>query len=378
MRSPCLRSTVRTVSVVATALGALLSTSTARSQMGMLKVGHEQIRLDLEMLLFGYERIRPDRVDAKLICVSGTHAVWMTWKVIESTRQDVVQTYTCRFYRQALTEPDAVLIEFWRSAGQGGGGRGGRIMADGTVLFVGGGGLSGGYWLEGYRIDGKRFRIDVGRIPVAGLDADGILLHSEFSTPQARNGANPVEFVPFLTVGRGGGVELGPKVEVVPPGVKRFLSQEPVRSGDRFAWIHDGSLHVFDLRGRTTTKTRFKAPLAKDDYVSAYDGETVVAGLYAFDAKTGAVLGGQDLSKRPVCLAGVFAVRHRVGYYHKGGNLMAVDLTSPEGASVVLAPAKDVPSAETDAGLIVWDGAKWVTVPWVKEWKGGAETCKKG
>ena len=99
-------------------------------------------------------------------------------------------------------------------------------------------------------------------------------------------------------------------------------------------------------------------------------GETAVSGIGVYDAKTGEFrrLREQRLPDGTRFVPGVVAVRHRIGYCFANGHLMAVDSTASTASPRHLIEAKSGTVAETDDGLIVWNGKKWVTVLWLTEW----------
>jgi hypothetical protein len=304
--------------------------------------------------------------------VTGTHAVWVTSELVHATRESIVQRFDHRIYRQALEEPDAVFIHALR------GQRGcpaATVMADGTVVLA----VLGLSWHRP-----GRTHVFHGRpLPLIALYPDGVLVHDPTGVQDDVRSADGVVFLPF----RGLSLDVGGKVQVVPRGVKRFWHGEPVRHGARFAWIRDSNLEVFRLNDRRQVVTPLHYELHRTHYVSLYDGETVFSSWLAFDATTGRLLFEQESPERPRNLLKVFAIRHRVGYYQDDGQLMAVDLTSPTGASIALRPAAGpawpkpppnrrwerpfgvLPFAETESGLIVWDAGRWVTVAWLKDWR---------
>jgi hypothetical protein len=314
---------------------------------------------------FGAEQrmatLRPASQPARLLKVQSGYAVWLVSQLVPETAGNRAPSFTHRFYRQRLTEPDAALI---------------YELVDTSVPF-----------LVAIRDDGSML-LDDGRrrlhyVPIAGppvvqevksldslaLDPDGVLA-TDWSV-RAPSRRRPVQFVPF----DGGRFRVEAPVQVIEAGVKSFRREEglrypgePCRLGDLFAWIADSTLHTFDLATGKRTQLRLSIQLDPSYRASAFDGATVVSGPFAFDAVSGEQLGaGAESQKRRQGVPYVFAVRNRIGYYYEQGSLMATDLTSTEGRSVKLREAAPIVPLQSAAGLTIWTGKEWAVVAWLKE-----------
>lgn len=178
-----------------------------------------------------------------------------------------------------------------------------------------------------------------------------------------------VYFIPF----DGSQWRVEDRVQVVEDGVKNFQREgglkypaEPYRFQDRLVWVTDSSLHSFDLKTRERKAIKLFGVQWHPSYrVTAFDGHTVVCGVFTFDSTTGKLLGEPDYRKRP--RHAVFAVRNQIGYYYDSGQLRAIDLTSTVGANIPVNKALTIVPMQCDEGLTIWDGQEWAHVPWLSE-----------
>ncbi len=317
------------------------------------------------------DALDPATNKADLVCVTDTWALWHTQELIEETRGHVAQSFVHRFYRQRLSESKASLAITFRDTSTL---KLASVTPDGTVL------LWNRMHLSFCLPDGTT-KTNPELLSIAAVYSDGVLLR-DWS----------VYFVPL----RDGDLDMQKKVEVIPvpawitlrsalpraykpyPWEGNFRSVRPLRHADLLVWIGEAGLEVFDLRdgkrsqtplhGERLPRGRTQGP-APFQPVIAFDGETAVSGIGIYDAKTGEFkrLPEQHLATRSTFSPVILAVRHRIGYCFASDHLVAVDLTASTASSRQLIEARP-PIAETEHGLIVRSGTKWVTVPWLTKW----------
>ena len=285
-----------------------------------------------------------------------------------------------RFYRQRLSESKASLAITLRDT---------RAKACKRYARWDGAALEQMH-LSFYRPDGTT-KTYPELLSIVAIYPDGVLLR-DWS----------VYFVPV----RDGELDMQKKVEVIPvpewitqrsifpraykpyPWDANFRSVSPLRHTDMLVWLGEAGLEVFDLHDGKRSVTRLQPH--KDPYsrvpqqpapfqpVTAYDGETVVVNADAvYDAKTGEFLWrlGDQRPHDGARFASIVAVRHRIGYCFANGYFMALDLTASLTPPLQFSPTSPRqlmkaggPFAETDKGLIVRTGEKWITVPWLTKW----------
>ena len=302
------------------------------------------------------ERIDPAADRARLLRVQGGYAVWLVSELHPETAGHRAQTFTHRLYRQRLDEAQGKLVfEYVGTAGA----RSVAIRDDGSILLFVRRSLD-------YITDfGHAVQHDVPWYNLVALYPDGALF-KDMSVRHPKQ-FQSVYFVPF----EGDRLHADARVDVVQEGVKNFIREdglgypgEPYRFGETLAWAVDSTLHTFDLKNHERTSVKLAADLHPSYGVTAFDGSTVVCGIYAFNAATGKLLGEPDYTKRPKNVAAVFAVRNRIGYYYDSGSLRATDLSSREGASVEVCHTEPIVPMQNDEGLTIWDGKRWRLVPW--------------
>jgi hypothetical protein len=299
--------------------------------------------------------------DARLLTVQPRYAVWLSSELHAETASHRAPTFTHRFYRQRLEESKAERIYElvdtsvrYRTA----------IRDDGSLL------LESRRQFHFVPATGPAAKRDLGWLQGLAMYPDGLL--AEDWSARERRQFQPVYFVPF----DGERLRLGDRILVVEAGVKSFTGEEglghpsePYRRGDVLVWVADSTLHAFDLKSRQRKALKLGRDLHPSHRVTAFDGATVVVGVYAFDAVSGELLGEPEYRKRPTNVASVVAVRNAIGYYYESGALMATDLTARDGASVRLRDARPVVPLQSDDGLTVWDGRRWTLVPWLESWR---------
>jgi hypothetical protein len=289
------------------------------------------------------------KADARFICADGTRAIWWTSELIEATRKYRAPSFIHRFYRQRIGERTAVLIHTTRDT------RvifSGALMADGTFVLHH---RSRMLWIA----EGDAVTTSEEPIRVYSLYPDGVILR--FLRPQH---GKQTYFVPF----EGNSLDVEAKV-AIPDSTCRHES--------RFAWIADGRLHVYELKSKEETTVRLEAELHPSQKVTAFDGETVMASVHAFDVKTGHLCGEKEYPRRPSHLAHVFAVRNRIGYFIEEGTLFATDLDSSTGQPTSLLAAGKTPFHFQDAkGIRIWNGKEWILVEWLKTMPDGLENAE--
>ena len=216
-------------------------------------------------------------------------------------RRRTGERFTHRFYRQHLGEPKAT---FGLSCVGGAGPGPVAIRDDGSIVLY------------------ELLRQDLRSYNLLALYPDGVLC-KDMSLRHEKQ-LQPVYFIPLT----GERLRKEDRVQVVPAGVKNFSREsglrypgEPYRFGDILAWIADSTLHTFNLRSTDAKSVKLDAEMHRSHLVTAFDGSTLVCGVYAFDASSGKLLGEPDYRKRPKNVAAVFAVRNRIGYYYDAAEL---------------------------------------------------------
>ena len=298
----------------------------------------------------------PGTQTAKLLKVQSGFALWLVSELIPGTERSRAQGFVHRFFRQTLEKPTGELTYEYRDTA-------GRfrtaVREDGALLMV------TRRRLHFVPAEGKAQVTELPYLDCLVAFPDGLLvLDTEVKEPRQYY---PVYFVPF----DGRRIQFEKRLEVVPTGAKRFRHEEglgqpaePFRLGDTLAWVSQENLHTFNL----ANGERKSIKLARDcGWVTAYDGSTLVCGIFAFDAGTGEILGEPNYPKRPLNVNGVFAVRNRIGYYFESGGLRATDLTAIDGASVLVADVQPNLTHQDEGGMRVWDGKKWTTIAWLEE-----------
>src|SRR5438128_1692679 len=190
---------------------------------------------------------------------------------------------------------------------------------------------------------GPAAKQDLGSLQCLAVYPDGLL--AEDWSARERRQFPPVYFVPF----DGERLRLDDRILVVEAGRKSFAGEEglgypgePYRRGDALVWVVDSTLHAFDLKSRDRKAVKLGRDLHASYRVTAFDGATVVCGVYAFDAASGALLGEAEYAKRPRNVASVIAARNAIGYYYESGDLRATDLAARDGASIRVRDAQPV------------------------------------
>ncbi|MGE5192918.1 MAG: hypothetical protein ACM3U2_10475 [Deltaproteobacteria bacterium] len=305
-----------------------------------------------------------DYADAKWI-------VWTTYETLDRDFKKRVQTRRTRYFRQKLDSPDAPQV-FEMAAVYS------RpvyaVLDDGTVL------LSYGHELVWAFPDGKDkqeyLKYEGHDLKVVGGFRDGLLVQSD-RHPEAA----PVYFVPF----ENRGLRFDRRFLVTDEaGFKPTSRPCFARGGD---WLAYGQF-LTNLR----TRERRKVPdLHANAMPTACDGETLI--FWGQTQVAVALPGGRQTPMHLSDPAGnirfVFAVKHGIGYFFDydttrrqervlrafrvsekpsiSKGLLTVQVRNPlDGASPILDFAK-IPHLKTDEALIVWDGAKWVTIPWLDD-----------
>lgn len=302
---------------------------------------------------------------ARLLKVESNFALWYVRELVPGTEQRRAQGFVHRFYRQDLHEPKGALIYEYRDTAVG---FQTAIREDGALLLV------TRRRLHFVPAKGEPQKTELPWLHCLAAFPDGLLaLDTEVKDPRQYY---PVVFVPF----DGDQIHLDMRVQVVPPGVRKFTTEQglgypgdPFRLADVFAWGAQGEMHTF----HSSSGKRKSIELARNaERITAYDGATVVFGIFAFDAATGEVLGEPDYPKRPRNVLQVFVVRNRIGYYFDSGTLRATDLTSADGVSVRIADADAALTHQDEHGLRFWDGTKWAEVAWLTEFPASPKGTK--
>jgi hypothetical protein len=295
---------------------------------------------------------------ARLLTVQPRYALWLSSELHAETASHRAPTFTHRFYRQRLDQPTAELVYElvgtsvrYRAA----------VRDDGSLL------LEATRQLHFVPTTSPAVKQDLGQLQCLDVYPDG-LLAADWSVPD-RYKFPPVYFVPF----DGQRLRWDDRTRVVEEFVKPFAGEEglghpgePYRRGNVMVWVTQSTLYTFDLNSRERRSVKLGTDLHASQRVTAFDGETVVCGIYAFDAASGELLGEPEYAKRPTNVASVFAVRNRIGYYYDAGALRATDLTARDGASIRVRDAQPVVPLQDSEGLTVWDGRRWTWVAWLK------------
>lgn len=304
-------------------------------------------------------RIRPDRGESELMCVTDGWAVWRTSELIEETRHHRGQRFIHRFYRQRLSEPLASFA--FRFVSGPGFGRGMTIDSDGTIVFV------DRYTVKWCDPDGTIRSSDPVRDGmICRVYVDGVVVQagSRVVNDGKEIEAAPASFIPI----KGRSLDFAHEVEIAPAGVKSLSYGEPIRHGNVLAWMASKRLHLFNVQTGVASimpaddknETEFNL---RNTRVIAFDGETVLAGSgVVIDANTGKRIASNWDDKRIISL---FATRSRIGYRLKDGQLEAVDIMHPSRPPMHLADVPHPLVFQSEAGLLIWTGAKWKTVPWL-------------
>ena len=289
------------------------------------------------------------KADAKFVYAHGNLAIWQTSELIESTRSYRAQSFIHRFYRQRIGQTTATLIHTTQDT---------RVrftcalMPDGTTVLHHRAGLS---WI------GNGVKHHAAYIYVTRLWPDGALAQL---SPDGKT-----YFIPFA----GQSLDVQSKIEI---------SENACRHESQFAWIADSKLHLYSLKSKRRTTLPLEAKLHPSNKVTAFDGETVMASVHVFDARTGRLIGERKYPKMPTRFAYVFAVRNRIGYYCDKDKLFATALEDPKKQPVLimttgssLAQFHDKRGIARPAhfqdkrGIHIWNGGKWVLVKWFEDYE---------
>ena len=311
------------------------------------------------------EKLRPDKTDADVLCVTDKWAVWRTSELDETTRKFRAQFFVHRFYRQRVSQPMATLVHTERDTRV-------RMIAtvtgDGTVVLARRGRLS---W---HPADGTSVT-ETTHLQISALYTDGAVLHKTTGFE-----LHPVFFVPF----KDHGLDMASRIELIPAGTGRFTHPPVVRHGALLTWIlmdvsegattdptaaWDATLHIYDLESAKRKTMKLNSRLHKSYGATAFDGDIVMSHSFVFDATDGKCLNAVGYPERPTHLQNVFAVRKHIGYYVHDRALYATDLMSADLPSLkLISLPKPAACAQTDSGIIAWNGTRWETVAWLKHW----------
>lgn len=265
--------------------------------------------------------------------------IWRTSELVKSTQFFRAASFVHRFYIQKSDDPEATLVHIEENT---------RVrfrctvMPDRTFVLCRSGTLS---W---YMPDGGTNEHPKHLWHVAALYQDGIVIETK---------VEKTYFVPF----KGHSLNVAEKIA---------LGENCYRSGDKFAWIVKSTLHFYNLKSKERSSVRLKTKLHPTQKVTAFDGETVIASLYVFDARTGQLVGDTEYSKLPSRFTRVFAVHNRVGYYVAEDTLFATDLASPEKEPLSLLVAEKNPAHfHNEKGIQVWKEGEWTLVEWLNKFQ---------
>jgi hypothetical protein len=235
------------------------------------------------------------------------------------------------------------------------------IEPDGTIVFV------DRYTVKWCNPDGTIRSSDPARNGmIRRVFVDGVVVQagSRVVNDGKEIEAAPASFIPI----KGRNLDFAHQVEIAPAGVKSLSYGEPMRHGDVLAWMASKRLHLFNVHTDVATilpaddknKTELNLRNAR---AIAFDGETILAGSnVAIDAKTGKRIASNWGDKR---INYLFAIRSRIGYRLNDEQLAAVDIMHSNRPPVHLATVSHPPVFQSEAGLLIWTGARWKTVPWL-------------
>ena len=311
----------------------------------------------------------PDQ--AQIAYADAKWVVWITDETLDREFKKRVQMRRTRYFRQKLDSPDAPQV-FEMTAVYS------RLVCsvldDGTVL------LSYGHelvWAFPDGTDKQEILTYEGQdLNVVGGFREGLLLQ-----PDRRPEAAPVYFVPF----ENRELQSDRRFLVTDEGGFKTTSRAWfVKGGD---WLAYGQF-LTNLRTRECRKV---PDLHANAMPTACDGETLI--FWGHTQVAVALPGGRQtpvrLSDPGRDIRYVFAVKHGIGYFfdydttrpqervlrtfrvsEKPGTskgLLTVQVRNPQGGGSPISDISKIPHLLTDETLIVWDGLKWVTIPWLDD-----------
>lgn len=292
--------------------------------------------------------IRVDRTEAELMRVVDGWALWRTSKWLDNggSRLSVVEFH---FYRQQIPHPNADLV--LHTVGGAGFNPFEAIAGDGTLIALSGKSI---LW---YRPDGsidESAKIGEGEILLRAYP-DGVLLQVNRGTRMSH------VFAPF----RGKDIDSENRLEIRSWN-DHLWRAEPVRSGKLVVWNTPEGLQRLDLRTGERSSIVIQNDPPQHDLrkanATALDGKLVLLGSNAVvDAVSGERVATNWDDER---VNRIVLTHDRIAYRLWDGDLAAVDLGNPHREPVLIAEGVRPPIAQTEKGLLFWNGKQWSEIRW--------------
>lgn len=265
-----------------------------------------------------------------------------------------------RFYRQRLDEPVASFA--FRKIGGRGWGQLMVVDSEGTII------LADGNTVKWCKRNGAVSASEPANEGIRRVYTDGIVVQAGSRSVNDGKGIEAARamFIPFNKTA----LDVEHAVELAHAGQRNLMYSEPARHGDVLAWMTADKFQFFNVRTRSSStvplddKNQTELNL-RNASVTAFDGETILVGSnVVVDAKTGNRFASNWNDKR---INGLFTTRNRIGYRLKDGRLEAIDLMHQNHPPEQLAKVPYPPVFQNDSGLLIWTGANWKTMSWLKE-----------
>lgn len=305
--------------------------------------------------------LRVDRQTADLLCVVDGWAIWRTSQPVEGRSGSRAAVAEFRIYRQRIPNPVAKLV--LQTVAGAGFNPCQAIADDGTLLTLSRTGNSVVWHHPDGTVHESAETHESDRLLHAYVD--GVILQrnrTHFIDPFTPKVETSHFFVPL----RDNTFDFDNQVELRSDGDSTFQSKEPLRNGNIMLWNTRQGLRRVDLSSGERSTISIEDDGTEFDLrgaaVEGFDGQLALLGSnVVVDVESGQRVATNWHDKR---INGLTLTNAGIGYRVFEGRLEAIDLRQSESPPVVLSEKAHQPIARTEAGILMWTGSAWKTIPW--------------